>query len=155
LDGPGTIRLTGSSNNTVAGTVITDGTVELAKTGGTNAVGNDLLVGTTGSSTGPTVRWLESFQIPTSLPVRFRSGVLDLNDKVASFGGLNASGGGSMNIVTGAGTMGVQGNMISFEGARVDFNGNIDLTGASRNFSARGSALLQPNFTNWTITGTI
>jgi autotransporter-associated beta strand protein len=99
--GQGTLTLGGDASNTnsgSAGTVVTGGTLVLAKTGGATAISTDLTIDATGTATGSaTVRLEGNDQILTTATLTLNTGAaLDLNGFNQSAGNLNGTDGGTI-----------------------------------------------------------
>jgi autotransporter-associated beta strand protein len=136
----GTLSLLGNSPNTFSGpTIVSEGTLQLGKTGvavpGTLTIGDD-----TGGARVDVVRFTAHSQLANSSPVTVNlSGQLDLSGFSGVIGPLNLDGG---NVDTGSGTLGLNGNAtINASSAQANITGNLSLQGATRTFNvADGSA---------------
>jgi len=123
--GPGTLQLTGSQANVYRGeTRVLEGTLELGKTAGVNAIGGSLYVGwDLGANDNAVVRLLADDQIPdvdyfgVSLPtVEVRSsGRLEFNGHNDTIGNLTLVTGvtSSADVLLGGGTLTLGGNAIT------------------------------------------
>lgn len=145
--GTGTFTLTGAAANTFTGlTTVNEGTLELAKAAGVNAIGGALLVGD-GTNT-DTVRLFADGQLPDSAAVTVsRTGVLDLDGFSETIGGLSLESGATSGaqVTTGAGTLTLGGNVTlttSLAGGAVGaaIVGKLDLGGATRTFTIADGA---------------
>ena len=123
--GTGTLTLSGSGANTYTGkTTITQGTLELNKTAGTNAIGGDVTIGD-GTGT-DTLKFLASNQISNTAAVTLSTGgtpTFDLNNSDETIGSL-ASSNTSATVTLGSGTLSTGG-----DGSSTSFAGIISGTG--------------------------
>jgi len=99
--GQGTLTLGGAASNTnsgPAGTVVTGGTLVLAKTGGATAISTSLTIDATGTAAGTaTVRLEGNDQILTTATLTMNTGAtLDLNGFNQSVGNLNGTDSGTI-----------------------------------------------------------
>ncbi|HEY5311373.1 MAG TPA: autotransporter-associated beta strand repeat-containing protein, partial [Pirellulales bacterium] len=148
--GLGTMQFTGSTANTYTGTTtINEGTLELNKTPGVNALTGPLTVGEgslgAGGADSQVVRLLASNQINGALAVTVNStGLLDLNGFSDTIGtgpdmvALTINGG---NVSTGAGTLTLNGDVTESNTATSNIvspgtiSGNLNLGAAARTFN--------------------
>lgn len=159
---PGTLRYSGGGANTYTGaTTVSEGTLELNKTAGVNALAGVLTVGNdAGSQNADVVRLLQANQIPDTVQVQVTpSGLLDLNGNNEAIGqaaatGLNlflgpttfpriTTGAGVLTLLNGLGVtvgaataLGTQ--AITSPGAAI--SGNLTL-GGSTNFTVNDAGL--------------
>ncbi|OPZ30926.1 MAG: hypothetical protein BWZ02_00517 [Lentisphaerae bacterium ADurb.BinA184] len=102
----GTVRLAGSSSNSITSFSMNQGTLELAKTGGAKAL--NMAAGEFGSS-GGTVRWLEDNQFTNANTIKNTGGLtLDLNGHTDTLGRIY--GNGRLAITLGGGTLSFAGS---------------------------------------------
>ncbi len=167
LPNPGTLRLSGSANNSYSGaTNVTGGVLELAKTFGIPALAGPLNVG--GGSGIATVRLAAPENIPSSSTVTVKaSGLLDLNGFNETIGPLNLETGGvggsvAAQITTGAGTLTLVGNVtvtggnpspatiggkLDFGSSNLLFSLNTGSTGTALDISAAISGIAGSSLT--------
>ena len=158
--GGGTLQLAGTQDNVFRGeTRVFQGTLELNKTAGKNAIGGDLVIGDNiNGNNSATVRLLANNQIPevdyfgVAIPTitLFSAGVLDLNGRSDTLGNLVMTTGAtySADIVLGGGTLTMGGNLTvnNFQGssgvtpAATISGGTLDL-GAFFSGGAAGSGV--------------
>lgn len=128
--GDGTLTLSGMLDNTLSGTIaVNDGLLLLNKLTGTDAISGGLSIGD-GSGAG-TVRLMALDQISDSSVVSVNAGgVLDLNDRTETIGGLGGTGGVVTNSGTGSVILNVGGNNVSASSGTViqDGSGQLSLT---------------------------
>lgn len=132
--GAGTLQLSGSTNNTYAGTtIVNEGVLVLAKSGGALAIsGTALVIGdTSGGADADVVRLATNSGIlPATSVTITSSGLLDLNGQNQTLSALTLVGG---KIKTGAGTLTADGTLsaqASASGASIE--GNLSLGGGTR-----------------------
>jgi autotransporter-associated beta strand protein len=152
--GPGIVTLSGSASNSYSGpTVVSDGTLVLAKMGSANAIGGDSLI--IGDGTNPAkVQYSSSGtstnMIADSVPITINKlGTLDLNGKTDTLGPITFIGGGTITMgtpSTGTGKIILNGDVTYTAAASdntmalISGNGNLDLN-ANRSFSIADTAL--------------
>ncbi|MBE2282926.1 MAG: autotransporter-associated beta strand repeat-containing protein [Prosthecobacter sp.] len=128
--GDGTLTLSGTLDNTLSGTIaVHGGLLLLNKLTGTDAISAGLSIGD-GSGT-DTVRLMALDQISDSSVVSVNAGgVLDLNDRTETIGGLGGTGGVVTNSGTGSVILNVGGNNVSASSGTViqDGSGQLSLT---------------------------
>jgi autotransporter-associated beta strand protein len=155
--GLGTMQFTGSSANTYTGTTtISEGTLELNKSPGVNALTGPLTIGEgslgAGGADSQVVRLLASNQINGALAVVVNStGLLDLNGFSDTIGtgpdvaALTINGG---NVTTGSGTLTLDGDVTETAVSSNNIvnpgtiSGNLNLGAAARTFSINHLAAL-------------
>ncbi|MGE3954141.1 MAG: hypothetical protein AB7F31_02945 [Parachlamydiales bacterium] len=161
--GTQTARLSGTASNTNTGaTVVTAGTLELAKTAGLNAI-----AGNTVTINGGTLRLINANQIVNTATVTQSSGAFDLNGNAEqigayTFNGGTYSGGGALLSLQSTGTALTLGgttsrtlsgdiSLVGAAGGNVTFNGSagtvtlqgINLNAVTRTFNiGNGSAAI-------------
>lgn len=109
--GAGTLVLSGTSNNTFAGSMtVSEGTLELSKTAGKTAIPAALIIGDgTGSDT---VLLDAANQIDNQAAITItQSGLLNLNNNDETIGPLTVTAGSAAAVTTGAGTLTLNGNV--------------------------------------------
>ncbi len=126
--GGGTLTLSGTLSNTLSGTIaVNGGLLLLNKQAGIDAIAGALSIGD-GSGT-DTVRLMALNQISDSSVVSVNAGgVLDLNDRTETIGGLGGTGGVVSNSGTGSVTLIVGGNNVSASSATVIQDGSSQLS---------------------------
>ena len=126
--GGGTLTLSGINANTLSGTIaVNGGLLLLNKQAGTDAIAGALSIGD-GTGT-DTVRLMALNQIADSAVVSVNAGgVLDLNDRTETIGGLGGTGGVVSNSGTGSVTLIVGGGNVSASSATVIQNGSGQLS---------------------------
>jgi fibronectin-binding autotransporter adhesin len=151
----GTLRFAGGGNNAPGPVAVNGGTLELAKTGGANALGTDAL-----SLNGSTVRLLAANQIPDATPVSIGStlsSTLELNGFTETLGGATLTQSGTFNssiLATGAdGTLVLTGSLFLHNNASSTFNlnRNILITGTGTRSAAASDGTLDLGGANRTI----
>jgi autotransporter-associated beta strand protein len=142
----GKLRFAGNGNNSPGPVAVNGGTLELAKTGGAQAIGTDAL-----TLNGGTVRLLASAQIPDATPVTIGdtlSSTLDLNGFNETLGGATLSQSGTFNasiLATGTdGTLTLAGNLFLQNNGNsgFDLSRNILITGTGTRSSASNDGTL-------------
>jgi autotransporter-associated beta strand protein len=151
----GTLRFAGSSHNSPGPVAVNGGTLELAKTGGANAVGSDAL-----TLNGGTVRLLAANQIPDGTPVSIgatNSSTLNLNGFTETLGGATLSQSGTFNssmLATGTdGTLVLAGDLFLHNNGSSSGNisRNILVTGTGTRSTAANDGTLDLGGANRTI----
>ncbi|MGA2854711.1 MAG: autotransporter-associated beta strand repeat-containing protein, partial [Verrucomicrobiota bacterium] len=135
--GAGWLTLGGTSSNTYGGTTyVNEGTLALAKSTG-NAVPNDLFIGD--GTHAATCRLGAEGQLASGCDVTVRdASLLDLNNHSANIGNLTLTNGAASS---GAGTLGLGGNVASSGNLIATISGRLNLGGAEREFHvANGTA---------------
>lgn len=140
-DGTGTLTLSGSGDNTYTGTTaVNEGTLLLAKSGGSTAISGPLVVGDgSGGAAADILRLNAANQIADTAAVTVNSsGQFDLNGNNEAIGSLALDGG---SVVTGAGTLTLDGNVSSSaNSAPATISGALDLNGGTRTFTIADGA---------------
>ena len=138
--GSGTLTLSGTSANTDSGaTTVNDGTLQLSKTAGVNAINGSLTVGDgTGAANSAVTRLLASNQVPNNAVTIQSDGLLDLNNFSDSIGALTMTGG---SVTTGTGTLTLGGNVTgNASSSTATISGNLALGGSDRTFTIASGA---------------
>jgi len=138
--GAGTLRLGGSSDNTLTGGIRVDhGQLELQKSSGAVAIPGPLTIGQASKQGSVVVRLLAHNQIANNVvPFIESNGALDLNDFDDAVGGLYLRGG---EVYTGLGTLTLLGNVdtdnspINGYFVPAAIYGHLSLGGATRTFN--------------------
>ena len=125
----GTMQLAGATSNTYTGEVtVYDGTLQLNKTAGSDAITGNL------TQNGGTITLLQSNQINDSGILTVNRGTFNLNGFADTVASVTQNGG---LIVTGAGTLGVTGDATlrgtnGADGLQINSNGTVNVTGTLR-----------------------
>lgn len=162
--GPGTLQLAGTQDNVfTVDTRVIQGTLELNKTPGKNAIGGNLIIGDNlGGDNNATVRLLQPDQLPQlnvfdvsiNTITLSSSGVLDLNNNSDVIGNLVLTTGStySSDVTSGSGTLTLGGNLTvnTFQGSSgvtpaATISGKLDL-GAFFSGGASGGGLSTRTF---------
>ena len=140
--GADTLRFNGAAANLYSGaTTVNAGTLELAKTGGVNAIAGPLNV----SGSGTSVVLFGNNQITNTSAVTLTgASVLNLNGFSDQIGSLTLS---ASTVQTGAGTLTLGGNVVSAAASLSLISGALDLAGAQRIFDVGNNAGLDKDFT--------
>jgi autotransporter-associated beta strand protein len=172
--GGGQLALTGTTANTWAGpTTISNGSIQLGKTPGVNAVPGDVSITPSGGSFHSVLKWLASHQVPDTAIITMTgtSGVgggnMDLNgfdETIAGLAWTNNQATGSQVIRTGGGTLTINSDItiagssaatttsVPFGAAYVGnlIDGNLNLGGAVRtiDITATGNAVFSAAISN-------
>lgn len=130
-EGDGTLTLNGSSANTQTGdTLVSAGTLELAKTGGMAAISGNLFVGD-GTGT-DTLRLDGSNQIGDTATLTLgSSGVFDVNGNTETVGGLAAAAGGAQ-VQLGSGSLTIDNAGTETYAGSINGTGTLAKAGAGR-----------------------
>jgi hypothetical protein len=128
--GLATLALTGSTSNTDlgGGVVVNAGTLQLAKTGGAQALDSNLTIGdANGAASSARVVLINAQQIPNSLEVTVNGdGLFDLNNRNETIFRLRMAGG---TVSTGTGTLTVSDIITSAAADTAVINGNLTAPG--------------------------
>ena len=139
--GPGTLRFSGSTNNTYSGlTTVNEGTLVLSRTFLNGAIAGSLLIGDgIGGAGADVVRYEAAEQIAdTSGVTILSSGLLNLNNYSDAIVSLTMTGG---SVTTGAGALSVIGPITTnAHSASATISGYLDLSAATKTFDVADGA---------------
>jgi fibronectin-binding autotransporter adhesin len=145
--GAGTLTLSGVASNTYAGaTIVNDGTLSLNKTPGIMAIPGSLVIGDAVGAGLDLVVLQGDNQINDAAAVTIaKTGELKLNGFNEKIGPLTVTGGQNSTLLTGAGTLTLNGNVtVKPSDVYADLNGKIDLGGVTRTFTV-GDGVADPD----------